>query len=136
MRIPAKRLARLEIISSKNTIAETSITFGPMPHMKPTIPTPMPNMIRVGMSGAFTALTRSPRMPTIAGRSVRLASTATNTTRMDPTLKAWNTRSGMRSMPSSAKTTVIPLNTTARPAVAHAFSTASASDSPFPRSSR
>ena len=117
-------------------MADTSIKLGPMPHMKPTIPTPMPNITSVGMSGAFTALTRSPMMPTIAGRSVRLVNTATNTTRMDPTPNAWNTRSGMSSMPSNAKTTVIPLNTTARPAVAHALLTASASDSPFARSSR
>ena len=117
-------------------MAETSITLGPMPHIKPTIPTPMPNITSVGMIGAFTALTRSPMMPIIAGRSVRLVNTATNTTRMDPTPNAWNTRSGINSMPSNAKTTVIPLKTTARPAVAQALATASVSDNPFARSSR
>jgi hypothetical protein len=64
------------------------------------------------------------------------AATAATTTKMAPAPSERKMVLGTRSMPISASTTVIPLNSTARLAVAPAASMASSLSRPCRRSSR
>ena len=98
------------------TSAETASNCGPIPTVRAATTDPIINSPKVNRTGARTAQTLSPRIPINAGSKVIPTMTATKTTIIAPSPKAWKVRSGIISIPRRAKTTVSPLNTTARPA--------------------
>ena len=69
--------------------------------------------------------TLGPSSDSTAGKSVNVAARATITTRIAPSPRDWKNDTGTMSMPIRASTTVVPLNSTVRPAVPPALSTAS-----------
>ena len=79
---------------------------------------------------------RSPSSDSTAGSSVRAAATADSTTRIAPVAREMKIVVGTISMPTSATTTVMPLNSTARLAVEPARSMAASFSRPSRRSSR
>ena len=81
-------------------------------------------------------LIRSPSFARIAGSSVIDEMIETNVTKMAPAASARKIVVGMMNIPSSARTTVMPLKKTARFAVAPAAPIASSFSKPFFRSSR
>ena len=83
-----------------------------------------------------SALTRSPRTPSSAGARVSAASTETNATAIALTPSARSTVSGTSSRPDMASMKAMPLNTTARLAVAPDIAIASSLTRPPARSSR
>lgn len=87
-------------------------------------------------NGTRRALTRSPSNDRMAGRRVSAAATATNTTRIMPRPMLMEMERGTMSMPVSAMTTVRPLTSTARLAVAAELPMASTTLAPAARSSR
>ena len=72
----------------------------------------------------------------MAGRTVSEPSTATATTRIDPTASDEKMASPARNMPAMEMMTATPETTTACPDVAAAISTASRCLAPLARSSR
>jgi hypothetical protein len=64
---------------------------------------------------------RSPAKPNSAGSSVREANTVTATTEAAPTARPCTKLTPMSSMPNSEITTVVPANSTDRPAVSMAM---------------
>ena len=70
------------------------------------------------MKGILREFTLSPMMPNIAGNRVMAAAMAASTTRLAPMPMEMKMLKGTSNMPSRANTTVIPLNKTARVAVA------------------
>ena len=78
----------------------------------------------------------SPRTERLAGRKVSVPASATSTTRMAPSPSDWKKENGTMRMPHSAITTVRPLNSTVRPAVAPARPMASSLSRPRAVSSR
>ena len=89
-----------------------------------------------GINGSFQAFTRSPIRLSMAGSIVRAASTAMTVTSTAPSPTLKKTVVGTITMPSSAKTTVMPEKTTALVAVAPARPMASCFSRPRARSSR
>ena len=94
------------------------------------------SMRRRPRNGSLSRLTRVPRSLSTAGSSVSAASTAIATTRMAPAPRLVNMVFGTSSIPSKARTTVIPLKNTARPAVSLAAETAWSLERPRASSSR
>ena len=88
------------------------------------------------MNGTLNELTLSPIRPKIAGRRVIAAATAARTTKIAPAPIDIKMLNGIKTMPINASTTVMPLNATAREAVAPAYEMASIFSNPRPRSSR
>ena len=80
--------------------------------------------------------TRSPSLPSSAGRTVSEPIIATATTIIVPIEKDMNTLSPERNMPAMAMRTVMPEISTARPEVAAAASSEAVSLRPAARSSR
>ena len=72
----------------------------------------------------------------MAGSTVNAAATATSTARMAPVARLTKILVGTISIPTSASTTVMPLNSTARLAVVPATEMASSFSYPPRRSSR
>ena len=72
------------------------------------------------MNGTLKELTLSPMRPRIAGKRVIAAATAASTTKIAPAPIDIKMLNGIKTMPINANTTVIPLNATAREAVAPA----------------
>jgi len=77
------------------------------------------------MNGKRRELTRGPSSARTAGRRVKVAASVTRTTIIAPRPRDWKKEDGIISIPQRAKTTVNPLNSTVRPAVAPALPTAS-----------
>ena len=91
---------------------------------------------RPPMNGTRNRFTPSPIRLRTAGSSVSEAATAATTTRIAPIPTLKKSVNGTISMPSSAITTVSPLTSTARLAVAPAAAIASTFSRPRARSSR
>ena len=83
------------------------------------------------MKGTRPALTRSPRIARVAGRNVRLPTTATRMTPIVPTAIERKIDTSIRNRPPIEIITARPLKNTARPAVLLAISIAP--DRPTPR---
>ena len=87
----------------------------------------------IGIRSRFTP---SPSRPSTAGSSVSAATTETIPTRIAPTASERMIEFGTSSIPNIATTNTVPLNSTARLAVAPDASIAASSSRPCARSSR
>jgi hypothetical protein len=100
-------------------------------------PAPAPTRARfLPTIGSRRAFTLSPMMARMAGSRVRAAATETTPTMMAPAARLRMMFVGTRNIPSNATTKVLPLNSTARPAVALLLRIASSVAKPRLRSSR
>ena len=89
-------------------------------------------LFRNGSERRFTLV---PSRASTAGSSVSVEARATRTTRIAPMPMDWKNDAGTITSPISAITTVTPLKSTVRPAVAPAFTAASRLVRPAPSSS-
>jgi len=87
-------------------------------------------------NGTRSALTRSPSRPSNAGSRVSAAASEVTPTRIAPVARLRMIVFGTISIPSIAITKALPLNSTARLAVAPAISIAPGGSRPLTRSSR
>ena len=87
-------------------------------------------------TGTRSALMRSPRRPSSAGRSVSAAATETTPTMIAPAARLRMMLVGTISSPSRATTKMLPLKSTARLAVAPERAIACSLSAPLARSSR
>ena len=105
-------------------------------------PPPVPALCRgppmrpFPMNGRDSRFTLGPRSMSTAGNNVSVATNSTITTRTAPRPSERKNAIGTMNSPNSAITTVTPLKSTVRPAVAPVRSTASATDRPLPISLR
>ena len=76
-------------------------------------------------NGSERKFTRVPSRASTAGNRVSVDASATRTTRIAPMPMDWKNDAGTITSPTSAITTVTPLKSTVRPAVAPAFTAAS-----------
>ncbi len=87
------------------------------------------------MKGIGNRFTLGPINASTAGNSVRVAASATSTTRIAPRARDWKKEKGTIRSPQRATTTVRPLKSTVRPAVAPVLAVASYLSRPRPISS-
>ena len=135
--IPIRRWSAGDASSSRTTTAPMASGTG----RRMTPPTrrdhrPLPSSRSRPKNGIRPRLTPSPRIASVAGRKVRLPTTATNTTPIVPIAIDRKIDTSMMNSPASAIITASPLKNTARPAVALAISMASSLSRPCRRSDR
>ncbi len=126
---------------SRSAVAETRLTSGRFitpptsaDQKRPSEPALL--IARRPITGMRPALTRSPSRLSTAGSSVNAATTETMPTRIAPSARLRRIVSGTRSIPHIASTKAMPLNRTARLAVAPEATMASIFSCPRTRSSR
>ena len=121
--------------------SSTTTATGKVTTISAGIPSPTPTRATATRPAAIrprqrVTSTRSPAKPSSAGSSVSEATSVIATTTAMPMARPETKLSCMISMPSSEMTTVVPANTTARPAVSIAISVESSMLWPLCRFSR
>ena len=120
-------------VASAAMASTTTNGFGPP---RPTLARARATRIAATRPRSRVTSTLGPMKPNSAGSNVTEAIIVTSTVIAAPTPRPWKNGRPMSSRPSSEMTTVIPANSTARPAVSMARAVASDEDLPLRSSSR